>query len=124
MPRTVTLVLVDASGTVLGQLPPFDVERPFWPETEDVVACARNLYGIEVVILRILATERPQPHGGAVTYLAQTEQRPPHLEPSSLTLTPEPRRPSYAEINGPAKSLEWAERALGQPILAKTQLRT
>jgi hypothetical protein len=124
MSRKVTLVLVDASGTVLGELPPFDVERPFWPETEDVVAGARELYGIDVVILRILATERPQPHGGAVTYLAQTEQRPSGLQPSTLTLTPEPMRPSYAEINGPAKTLQWAEKALGRPILAKTQLRT
>jgi hypothetical protein len=124
MSRKVTLVLVDASGTVLGELPPFDVERPFWPETEDVVAGARDLYGVDVVVLRILATERSQPHGGAVTYLAQTEQRPPNLEPSTLTLTPEPRRPVYAEINGPAKTLEWAEKALGRPILAKTQLRT
>jgi hypothetical protein len=124
MSRKVTLVLVDASGTVLGELPPFDVERPFWPETEDVVAGARDRYGVDVVILRILTTEKPEPHGGAVTYLAQTEQRPPDLTPSAVTLTPEPRRPLYAEINGPAKTLEWAEKALDRPILAKTQLRT
>jgi Phosphotransferase enzyme family len=128
MGRKVTLVLVDGTGTVLGELPPFDLERPFWPETADVVATVRELYGIDVVILRILATERAQPHGGAVTYLAQTEtqtgQLPPGLRPSTVTLGADPRRPAYAEINGPAKTLAWAETALGTPILARTQLRT
>jgi hypothetical protein len=126
MGRKVTLVLVDDTGTVLGELPPFDVERPFWPETADVVACAKRLYGIDVVILRILATERPQPHGGAVTYVAQTDAQtgPPALQPTAVSLTPELRRPAYAEINGPANILAWAEQALDTPILAKTQLRT
>ena len=124
MSRRVTLVLVDGTGTVLGELPPFEVERPFWPETADVVDEARKRYGVDVVILRILATERSQPHGGAVTYLAQTEDRPAALQPSTVELRAESKRPSYAEVNGPIKTLQWAEAALGTPILAKTQLRT
>ncbi len=121
--RTVTLVLVGADGVVLGALPAFDVERPFWQETEDVVAAARERFGVDVVVLRILSAERPQPHGGAVTYLAQTDQRPP-VEPIDVTLTEQPKRLPYAEVNGPAKSLRWAAEALPAPILRATQLRT
>ena len=121
--RTVTLVLVGADGVVLGALPAFDVERPFWQETEEVVAAARERFGVDVVVLRILSAERPQPHGGAVTYLAQTDQRPP-VEPIDITLTEQPKRLPYAEVNGPAKSLRWAAAALPAPILRATQLRT
>jgi hypothetical protein len=121
--RSVTLVLVDGDGVVLGALPAFDVERPFWQETEEVVAGARERFGVDAVVLRILSAERPYPPGGAVTYLAQTDQRPP-AEPTDITLTAQPKRVAYAEINGPATSLQWAAEALGLPILRKTQLRT
>jgi Phosphotransferase enzyme family len=124
MSRRVTLVLVDGSGTVLGELPPFDVPVPYWPETADVVAEARKRYGVDVIVLRILASERSEAHGGAVTYLAQTEERPAQLEPTTVTLSAEPNRPAYAEINGPLRTLQWAEAALDTPILAKTQIRT
>ena len=65
MSRTVTLVLVDGKGTVLGELPPFDVPVPYWPETADIVDGARTRYGVDVVVLRILATERSEAHGGS-----------------------------------------------------------
>jgi hypothetical protein len=120
----VTLVLVDGTGTVLGELPPFEVPVPYWPETADIVDEARERYGVDVVVLRILASERSEARGGAVTYLAQTEQRPAQLGPTNVTLSAEPNRPAYAEVNGPLKTLQWAEAALGTPILAKTQMRT
>jgi hypothetical protein len=120
----VTLVLVDGAATVLGELPPFDVPVPYWPETADVVEEARKRYGVDVVVLRILASERSEAQGGAVTYLAQTEQRPAELKPTNVTLSAEPNRPAYAEINGPLRTLQWAEAALDTPVLAKTQIRT
>src|SRR5688500_12202783 len=57
--RVVTLVLVDDSGGVLGALPPYEVPMPYWPEVSDVVDVARRRFGIQVTVLRLLATEHP-----------------------------------------------------------------
>ena len=126
MPRTVTLVLLDADGDVLGALPPYEVALPWWQEVADVVAGAQELYGIPVSILRLLATENAAPHGGAVTYLAQTSVSPSGLVPvapelSRLAISDEPLRTAYARPGGPAASLAWAEAALGRPVVAQQQ---
>src|SRR2546421_10431464 len=69
--RIVTLVLVDGTGAVVRALPPFELPAPWWQEASDVVAGARERYGVDVTVLRLLAAGRPVPHGGAVTYLAE-----------------------------------------------------
>jgi hypothetical protein len=94
-----------------------------------VVAGAREQYGVEVSVLRLLSAERPEPHGGAVTYLAQTDADPPAgLVPVAVDISPHPHRAPYAEPGGPAASLRWAGaalQALGRgPILAAAQERT
>ncbi|MGI5245894.1 aminoglycoside phosphotransferase family protein [Dactylosporangium sp. CA-139066] len=106
--RTVTLVLVDGSGAVLGALPPFTVEVPYWPEVWDVVAGARERFGADVTVLRLLHADRPHPPGGAVTYLAQLDGAAPALEPVAFEPAPHPRRAPYAEVGGPAASIRWA----------------
>src|SRR6185436_1412554 len=69
MGRTVTLVLVDADGGMLGALPPFDVDVPWWQEVGDVVDAARARPGIGVQVLRLLHADGTHPPGGHVTYL-------------------------------------------------------
>ncbi|MEO7060714.1 MAG: hypothetical protein ABI083_13425, partial [Lapillicoccus sp.] len=70
-PRLATLVLCDGNGKVLGQLPPIAaLESPFWPQVDELVASARERWGLEVMVLRLLTTEAPYA-GGAVSYLAQ-----------------------------------------------------
>src|SRR5439155_12353438 len=110
MGRTVTLVLVDPAGAVLGALPPFDVPLPYWQEAADVVAGARERFGVAVTVLRLLSADRPEPHGGAVTYLAEVSDRspPPTLAPATVDAAPEPLRAAWASPGGPAASLAWA----------------
>ena len=67
------LVLVH-EGTVVGALPPLELTMPWWPEAGDVAAAAREHFGVEVVLLRLLEARSDRPFGGAVTYLAETEQ--------------------------------------------------
>ena len=123
MSRTVTLVLVDGSGALLGALPPVTVALPYWQEVADVVAAARERFGIEVTILRILDTERPVPHGGAVTYLGQADEVPAELVAApDVDLAPHPLRAAYAEPGGPAASLRWAAKT--RAFRSATQLRT
>jgi aminoglycoside phosphotransferase (APT) family kinase protein len=128
MGRTVTLVLLDAGGRLLGALPRFDVEVPWWQEVDVVVDGARARHGIGVQVLRLLHADRPQPPGGQVTYLAQTGDRPPSgLAPVDVDLSPQPNRAAYAEPGGPAASAAWAVRALaalGTPGAVAVQQRT
>ncbi|WP_432832350.1 phosphotransferase family protein [Dactylosporangium sp. CA-092794] len=124
--RNVTLVLVDVSGAVLGALPAFDVELPYWPEVADVVLGARERFGADVTVLRLLHADRPRPHGGAVTYLAQLDGGTPALTPVDFRPAPHPLRAPFAEVGGPAASLRWALdelRGLGMGTVEKISQR-
>ena len=75
---------------MLGALPPFDLELPWWQEAGDVVAAARAHHGVEVSVLRLLEADKPGPPGGHVTYLAEVAGPVPESlraswpDPSSL----------------------------------------
>jgi hypothetical protein len=126
VPRTVTLVLVDGDGALLGALPPFDVELPYWQEMSDVVLGAQERYGVTLEVLRLLTTEQARPHGGAVSYLAEVTGAPPSgLEPIDPSAVPpaerqDAHRPAYAQPGGPARSLAWARTIVG-PVAAVQQ---
>jgi hypothetical protein len=127
--RTVTLVLVDGRGALLGALPPFEVERPWWPEVEEIVAGARKRWDADVQVLRFLRADRPVPNGGHVTYLAELsgDPEPLPLVGTEADLGPQPRRAIYAEPGGPAASMRWAVdalAALGTPGATATQTKT
>lgn len=129
MSRLVRLVLVDAAGVPCGILPPFPVELPYWQEVSDVVAGARERFDVDVTVLRLLHADRPAPHGGAVSYLAQTREVPRRYAAQvDVDLAPQPHRAPYAEPGGPWQTLAWAARALNRagrgPILAAVQMRT
>ena len=109
-------------GTVLGALPPLSLPVPWWPETHDVVAAARERFGLDVVVLRLLATRSEQPFGGEVTYLAETD-RPPAvaLVPwSDDLLADHPLRMPWARPGGPASLLRWADAQLTSRGLERT----
>jgi hypothetical protein len=60
-PRTVTLVLCTGDGRVLGQLPPFEAAAIWWPNAASVVTGARERYGAQVTVLRLLDAARAAP---------------------------------------------------------------
>ena len=120
-------MLVDAAGDLLGALPPVPVAMPYWQEASDVVAAAREAYGIDVTVLRLLEADRPAPHGGTVTYLAQLDGPPPpglREVAEDLRPRPHPLRLPYAEPGGPARSLAWARERLDWPAMTAVQQRT
>lgn len=123
-----TLVLVDATGKLLGALPPFEVSVPWWPEVDEAVAAARSRDGVDVQVLRILHADRPKWPGGHVTYLAQVDgPAPVGLAPVEVDLSPHPKRAAYAQPGGPAASVRWglaALEALGVPGTTAVQQRT
>ena len=118
-PRIVTLVLVTAAGKVLGQLPAFPVQPPWWQEAGPVVRAARERFGLDVTILRVLETGLASPHGGPVTYLAEVGDTSARRARPVLPLGPWPgrladdaRRPAYARPGGTAADLAWADDVL------------
>ncbi|WP_436527673.1 phosphotransferase family protein [Actinoplanes sp. HUAS TT8] len=123
MSRTVTLVLVDPAGELLGALPPFPVDSPWWQDVTEVVAHA----GTDVTVLRLLHADRAAPPGGHVTYLAETRKRPDGLTPLGADLVPHALRAPWAEPGGPGATLAWASGALdrlGFPGVTAHQRRT
>jgi len=113
-PRSARLVLVTSAGDVLGVLQPFPIDTPWWQEVAPVIRGARERFGLEVVVLRLLDATRAMPPGGTVTYLAQVDDVPTELvlRPWPTTLRPHPVRQPWAEVGGPAADLAWAAAAL------------
>ena len=118
-PRRAAVVLVTPDGTSIGRLPEVPVATRWWPDIQAVVQAVREAYGIEVVVLRMLDSELPRPHGGGVTYLAETTQpieRSPlaaeSLLPFDVTLDDQPLRLRWAIPGGPDRDLAWAEDVL------------
>ncbi|MEU4688451.1 phosphotransferase [Actinoplanes sp. NPDC023714] len=117
MNRTVSLVLTDPQGILLGALPPFDVVTPWWQEVAEVVAKA----GPDVTVLRLLHADRSRPPGGHVTYLASCDPSVERtLVPIPFDDAPHPLRAPYAEAGGPEASLAWAAGALDRIGLTGT----
>ena len=131
-PRTVTLVLCTRGGDLLGVLPSYEVAVPWWQEAGPVVAVARQRFGVEVTVLRLLeARSGWGTAGGAVTYLAEVAA-PASVALATWTgadpLADHPLRLSYARPGGPAADVAWAEAVLeaaGRPSTAPAvQVRT
>jgi hypothetical protein len=112
-PRFARLVLVRPDGEVVGALPPFPVETPWWQEAEPVVKAAHEHHAIDVAVLRLLETELSVPHGGTVTYVAEVEQGV-KAEVWDGTLDDHPLRMPWARPGGPAADVAWAESQLAE----------
>jgi hypothetical protein len=116
-PRRAELVLCGPGGAVLGRLPEVPVGTPWWQDVAPVVEAARDMFGLDVVVLRMLDSELPRPHGGLVTYLVEVADRLPPaaaeaLEPWDVALDEQPLRLPYARPGGPAADVAWAEGVL------------
>lgn len=102
-------------GTVLGALPPFAVGVPWWPEAAPVVRAARQVHGVDVILLRLLAGDPARvPAGGPVAYLAEVAA-PPDVELRPWRGAPtadEPLRLPWARPGGPDAELAWADAEL------------
>jgi Phosphotransferase enzyme family len=118
-PRIVTLVLVTPDGRLVGSLPPFEIDVPWWQEAGPVVRAAREHHGVDVTVLRLLDSERPTPHGGRVTYLAEVAE-PVAAAPWAGSLDDHPLRAPWARPGGPRGDLEWADARLAERGLRRS----
>ena len=125
--RSAELVLVTPDGRVVGRWPPMPVATPWWQDIGPVVQAARERYGVEVIVLRLLDAEHDQPPGGRVRYLAEVAG-PVAAEPWDGVLDDHPLRLGYARPGGPAADLAWAKATLApggrRCTTAPSQVRT
>jgi hypothetical protein len=121
--RLVTLVLCRRDGELLGALDPFEVDVPWWQEVGSVVDAARQVHGVDSIILRLMAGEEHRlGAGGPVTYLAEVaDDVDAPVRPWDRTRDADhPLRASWARPGGPADDLAWADAALDLAGMPRT----
>ncbi len=114
-PRIASVALVSPAGAPLGILAPIAVEPPWWQEVEALVRAVRERDGIEIVVRRLTATERPEAPGGRVSYLAETPDAVRGETVGAMpadALADHPLRAAYARPGGPTVDLVWARGVL------------
>jgi phosphotransferase family enzyme len=119
-PRIATLVLVTGDGELVGSLPPIPVSTPWWPDAEPVVRAARQRFGVNMTVLRLLEAELEGARGGAVTYLCEVAGPVPNARPWSGRLDEHPLRQPWARPGGPAADLAWADGVLAEQGLRRS----
>ena len=120
--RLVTLVLCTPVGEILGELPPFRVETPWWQDAEPI---ARRFGSLQVLRLLHAVPAAGETMGGEVRYLAETSDggRGLALAPSKEVFDDHPLRMPWARPGGPAANLKWAA-GIVEPSGAPLQHRT
>src|SRR5262249_4693309 len=110
-------------------LPPVEIELPWTTDVVPVIGAARDAYGLDIQVLRLLSTQ-PPPHG-PVSYLAQLSTPAPAVglaSPVEIDLSDDPRRAPYARPGGPTATVAWAVEATERlglgPVLGADQRRT
>jgi hypothetical protein len=131
--RRVSLVLCDGAGSgLLGMLPTFTVHDPWWQEVKPVIEGARERFGADVIVLRILDVTSDGDRGGDVTYLAELTAEPagelPLTEVEVEVEPDDPFRASWARPGGVRATIAWADEALaaiGRPRVGRAaQIKT
>ncbi|MBO3748868.1 aminoglycoside phosphotransferase family protein [Streptosporangiaceae bacterium NEAU-GS5] len=105
--------LVTCGDGYLGEIGPFDVPVPWWPEVELICAHLESVLGGPVVVLRLLRAEGGEsPRGGHVTYHAEfLGERAGGPIPKELA-EGHPRRSAWATAQGVRDALDWTDAAL------------
>ena len=115
MARVVRLILVDDAGAPLGALPDIDIEEPWWPEVGDIVTVARERFGVDLFVLRLVdAQGGTGMTDGLVSYTAEATGPTPPLVPAleDLPYDEDPRRAPWARPGGITSIVAWADGAL------------
>jgi hypothetical protein len=110
--RSVTIVVCDGGGNLLGSLGPFEVATPWWQDVEPI----RRRFPTLTVVRLLHGTPGNQGAvGGQVTYLAEGGPGLALSPASGLAgdgaVTDHPLRMPWARPGGPAADLDWAANA-------------
>ena len=115
MARVVRLILVDDAGAPVGALPDIDIEEPWWPEVGDIVTVAKERFGVDLFVLRLVDAQGGKGMAdGLVSYTAEAWGPTPQLVPvpEELPYDEDPRRAAWARPGGIESIVAWADEAL------------
>jgi hypothetical protein len=112
--RSVRLVLTGGDRTMAGELPAFPVDSPWWPDVEPVVLGARDRFGAEIHVLRLVGVRGGEPtlgRGGLVTYEAEViGEAPAGVTPTEVDISGDhPLRAPWARAGGVQAMVDWAD---------------
>lgn len=107
-------MLRDGDGEVMGELPEFEVESPWWPDVEPVVPQIGERFGGQVHVLRVVDAvggDEPFPRNGRVTYEAElVGGSAQQLAFTDVDLGADhPLRAAWARPGGVRELIEWAD---------------
>lgn len=126
MARSVTAV-VTSGGVCVGEVGPFEVEVPWWPEVESVVAYLQPILGVPVVVLRLVHADGEGALDGHVVYHVDATGTTATLPPTSVDLgNGAARRAAWANLDSLTELLMWAQdtlAALGRPATGPVEQR-
>ena len=110
--------IISVDGEVIGTVPSFPVDSPFWADVEPVVRHLDELLGVPTAVLRLVSVvDGESPRGGEVTYLVEAASVPTRgyaPDAGDDVFAPQPRRTPWAEPGGPAALVCWAGDALSR----------
>ena len=109
------MIVVDDAGAPVGALPDIDIEEPWWPEVSDIVTVARERFGVDLYVLRLVDAQGGKGMAdGVVSYTAEVMGPTPQLLPAlgDLPYDEDPRRAPWARPGGIASIVAWADEAL------------
>jgi hypothetical protein len=117
MTRSVRLVLTGGDRTVRGELPVFPAGTPWWSDAEPVVQEARDRFGAEIHVLRLVDVAGGEPAlacNGLVTYEAELiGEAPADLRPTEVDIGDDhPLRVPWARPGGVRALVDWADRSI------------
>ena len=120
--RTATMVLCTEDGTLLGSLPPIDLEGPYWAEVAEIVTVLDQRYGVGATVLRLLEAPQGARGGGSGAYLVEVDRTPETALAvwPSAPLVDHPLRQAWARPGGPRCDVEWAAVALDKAGLRRS----
>ena len=123
--RTATVVLCGPGGEVFGALPPISLEDHWWPGADVAVTAVQERFGIEVVILRLLAVDGDDAYAATqATYLAQIDARPEIELAPVPAFSEHPWCQPWALPGGPQDDVAWAVaelEAAGTPVAGRPE---
>jgi hypothetical protein len=113
--RTVRLVLTGGDRIAYGEMPSFPVETPWWADVEPVVREARDRFGADVHVLRLVDVVDGEPglaRSGLVTYEAELiGEAPTGMRRTDVDVGDDhPLRSPWARPGGVRAMVDWADR--------------
>ncbi len=126
---TANVIIVNSTGT-LGVVTGIELSTPYWSDTGELRGKLVQRFGCQFDVLRMYANtgyDDGKRMNGTITYVAQAYPGVDQIldvRPFDGVLPPDHCRARYAEVDGPAAEVAWAQSHLELPVVDIEQTRS